>query len=140
MISALRLLAAAVICTGFAGPLGAQTPSYTEMRAYRVSKLSDEQIRELHRRAPLEFEESRRLEAEAERKEAERQSEKARLCADIVYRERNPTDCRMGLITEPVRRHRYSSVQDAYEKLLMGLCVLAQTRAEAIQYGCLPPK
>lgn len=132
---------ASVVVLGFVAmlsPLAAQDrPNYGEMRAHVISKLTDEQIRALHERAPREFEESRRREDERIRRDDEERAERWKKCQDIVFKERNPNQCRFGaLITEPIRQ--YKSVQDAYEKLLMGICLFAQTKAEAVQYGCLP--
>lgn len=113
-------------------------PNYAEMRDYRISQLSDEQIRKLHEDAKREFEESRHREDEAIKNQQIKRERDWQRCKDIVFKERNPYVCQVGIMTEPIRQ--YASVNDAYEKLLMGVCLYAETRAKAIEFGCLPSR
>ena len=90
----------------------------------------------LHVQAKAEFEQSRLREAEQARQDEVRRIESLRRCNDSAFRERYPNTCRFEFILPTIPQYR--SADDAYEYLLMGLCRLVATRAQATEYGCLP--
>lgn len=114
------------------------SPNYMEMRRYIIDHLSDDEIRELHERAKEEFVLSREREQLAKNEYWRRQSEIRAKCEDIVFKERNPLECRPPGIMPAPDWHQYASERDAFERLLMGLCLYATTVEEAKKFGCLP--
>lgn len=76
-------------------PSGEPRASLAAMRAYRISLLTDEEIRERRRLAEAEF---ARLQAEAAARHREYmanyESECRKVNTDVVYRARNPNACK----------------------------------------------
>jgi hypothetical protein len=115
-------------------------PDVSAMRAYRLSQLSDPQIRDLHRSAREEHD---RLQREAKERAAEfwkkHSEECSKASADVAYRARNPEACALPLgwlyIDEPLDGR---SVEEIFENNILGVCNLVWTRRDAKKYECLP--
>lgn len=104
--------------------------SKAEMHRYRVSQLSDQELRVLHEKAVMES-------AMRSAKRAETRALNMERCADPAYRARNRTSCSApitghGLILPSV------SVDAVFDEMLLGVCAYASSRHDARELGCLP--
>ena len=101
-----------------------------EMHRYRVSQLSDQELRVLHERAVIES-------AMRSAKAAESRALNAERCTDPAYRARNRTLCAapvMGLgILMPS-----AGVDAVFDEMVLGLCAYASSRHDAKELDCLP--
>lgn len=109
-------------------------PDYEAMRKYRVSRLTDEQLRDMH--AAAERQHSNLL-AEAQGQEQAawaRISEQVAQCKDPAYRARNNCSGTASYIPEDV-----PGVEAIFESKIVGSCEYVQTVRDARKRGCLPP-
>lgn len=114
-----------------------RAPDYEEMRKHVLSKMSDEQIRSLHEEALVEYERTLQRDRSQQDKDASLAMQRQARCSDIVYKERNPDACRTtGFIFPP--RPTYSSAEQVYEGMIMGVCRTLTSVKEAKSVGCLP--
>lgn len=111
------------------------------MKEHLAKQLTDEQIRELHRKAGvMQVEEAKRIEAESQARQKKRMQTQEQ-CKDVVYRTRNERECQaahstlwMLSVEEPRSR------EQIFEDLLLGLCNFAgPDRKRLLQMNCLPP-
>ncbi len=122
-----------------AGAGESDRPNYEEMRRYVISKLSDEQIRQMHKDSIAEFEEFKRNEKiQAEQREKSQQKIYAKCESDMAYKERHKDECKRPDFVYELPS-RYSSYKQIYEEKIMGICSVARTIADARHFGCLPP-
>lgn len=137
------LAAAGLLLTGVA-QAQAQSPNpglLQAMKEHIAKQLTDEQIRELHRKAGvMQVEETKRIEAESQARQKQRMRTQEQ-CKDVVYRTRNERECQAAhstLWTLSVEGPR--SREQIFEDLLLGLCNFAgQDRKRLLQMNCLPP-
>ena len=107
---------------------------YKEMRAYVLSKLTDEQVREAHRLAQKDYEQNLKMLAKQQAEADVRAQEKWVKCSDIAYRTKNESACMPGY---PVKMEPTSKEQ-FFELRLMKGCMFVSTRQKAKEAGCLP--
>jgi hypothetical protein len=107
--------------------------NYADMRRYIVSKLTDQQIRDLHKLAEQDREQALTESADETQRAQASAAKKAALCADVVYRTRH--DCTPGYHVETPE---VPSVERFFELRLMGVCMFVNKRSEAVEKGCLP--
>jgi hypothetical protein len=114
-------------------------PEVSAMRAYRISQLSDEEIRELHR---LARETHAFLRREAKERADEFWKKYREECGkaldDPAYRVRNPLACNapLGNLDEPLDRR---PVEVIFDHNILGICNFIWTTRDAKKSGCLPP-
>jgi hypothetical protein len=120
-----------------------QTADRRQMRAYRVSKLTDVQLLQFQQRAERDFEkEKERLSEDAKRFWAKR-AEKQQACeSNPVAKLRDPDACNQPL---PIEHERIGKPQPGWEtpeafleNQIMGDCAFMRTVGEAKHAGCLP--
>ena len=119
-----------------------QMPDQSEMRRYILSKLSDEQIRELHSQAQAEVARNIKIaKEEGEQYWDQKRKILARCDQDVAFRTRHPHDCSMPLNQEAIGRPIFgdSNVEIVFERNLLGVCYFARSVYEAKRAGCLPP-
>jgi hypothetical protein len=114
-------------------------PPLSAMRAYRLSKLTDEQLRELHARAESEHDriwQEAKVEGEQFWKKWGDECGKA---ADAAYKARHPEACSLPLtwqmIGKPLDQRTVSQIFEGY---VLGACNLAYRMSDAKRYDCLP--
>jgi hypothetical protein len=126
----------------FAAP-NFREPSAAEMRAFRLSTLTDENLKELHAKAKAEVAAThanmdRMMElgaAEVQARIAECESK----IDDVAYKARHyPNGCPRRSFPHEYTRPRIRSVDEAYEDMIMGGCQRKGTVWEARYAGCLP--
>lgn len=108
-------------------------PTMDEMHRYRLSQLSDDELRAMHAEAVIE---AKRLTEGAKRHAEElasRLEEKAAACRDPAYRARN--DCAPGYIVPSMQA--YYSPDEVFTSMINGPCVFARTWKDAIKRGCI---
>ena len=116
-------------------------PSMSAMRAYRVSRMTDDEIRDARRAAEQEYEnEAARARAEAAAR-VKKFGEQQRLCADLAYKTRNLQGCSWPLnwphLGEPTIEF---TVNQIFELHLLGICAHVRSAREAREEHCLPPR
>lgn len=116
-------------------------PVYSEMRSYRISKLSDSEIRQLHEKSVQDFEKEKREAADQAMKFwAKKRIDLEKCKEDIAYREKNPSNCTLPIMWQSIGEPDHQSPEAIYEIKLMGMCLFVDTVKKARKYGCLPPK
>lgn len=117
-------------------PNGEPRASLASMRAYRISQLSDDEIRHRRKLAEVEF---ARLKAEAAEQYraymANYDSECQKVNTDIVYRARNPSACKE--LSSP-KSYPNKTVDQIFDEYVLEGCDRGYTVSLAIQIGCLP--
>ncbi len=114
-----------------------EKPNYNEMRKHAISRFNDDALKALYKASQDEYERENLKHKEDVKKFWELHSARQNKCAaDVVYRERHPDECAHRPIfpPEPI----FSSVDDVFERKLMGICLLITTVKEAKAIGCLP--
>ena len=105
------------------------------MRQYRISLLTDDEIRKMHADAEHEFQKIQR-DAVDEDKAFWRQYSPARTQSDVAYRMRHSDECRMPLTWQsngkPLDQR---SIEQIFEAKMLGICNLAFTVGQARRYG-----
>jgi hypothetical protein len=113
-------------------------PELRTMREYRVSLMSDDQIRRLNADAVAEVDRLRTMDRETkERAQADRAASIQR-CADVVYRERNPADCRRGPLDLFDLSLPIPTAAQIFEENILGVCRFMNTKQDARINKCLP--
>jgi hypothetical protein len=116
-------------------------PKFSDMRAYRVSKMTDEEIRKAYNDAQ---EESEKLKREAKERAEQRKRdyvETRMLCADKVFETRNLQKCSIpitiigGVIFKP---EITPPVEYLFDGRIMGMCNHVGSMAKAYEYDCVP--
>lgn len=116
-------------------------PVYSEMRSYRISQLSDDEIRRLHERSVQDFEKEKREAADQSMEFwAKKRIELEKCKADIAYREKNPSNCTLPIMWQSIGEPDHQSPESIYEIKLMGMCLFVDSVKKAREYGCLPPR
>jgi hypothetical protein len=114
-----------------------RAPDYQTMRQYRISKLSDDQIRSAYEAAQSAFAQSEAHDEEQRRKDNEESTKRMAKCAsDRAYAERvGWSGCSFGLNTgEPITPSR----EQSYDMIIMGRCMFVNSVRDAKKAGCLP--
>jgi hypothetical protein len=117
---------------------GSRKPDYSQMRAYRMSQLTDADLETLMEEARSDF---AKFSAAAESQRAEQEARnyaKQQACTDWKVKARNPEACRPVLQTAPAFSYGRSSVDEVFEMKVMGMCMYAFTTRFARKYDCLP--
>ncbi len=121
-------------------------PDLQKMRAYRLTGVSDEKLRELYTKAHSEAERLRVV------TEKEKESSRVRLMnelgecntnmSDPAFKARHPNGCNMLPLMlfdgNPV--FRIQTADEIFEDMIIGPCKFAQSNYEAKQMGCLPAR
>jgi hypothetical protein len=119
------------------------------MRAYRVSLLSDDALRQLHERARRSVQQLHDENVEVFRRSIAALNARAADCEahikDVAYRARNPGGCERRFFgsaedayQDAIRGTHVQTVEEAFEALIMGLCESVGSVGEAKISGCLP--
>lgn len=140
-------LVAAIMVAFFFAPSAkemSRAPDSRQMRAYRVSKLSDARLIELRQQAELDFEkEKERLAEDARGFWAERASKQRACESDPAAKLRDPDACNQPLPLEYERIGKplpgSETAAAFFEDRVMGSCAFMKTVGEAKRAGCLPP-
>lgn len=144
------LVACLVLAGGlifFFGPSMKETylkPDSVQMRAYRVSKLSDAQLVALHDKAVQEFEAHKQQQAEEGKKYWAERAERQRTCeANPASKFRNPIGCYepLPLLHEAIGKPAmgWESPEAFFEDEIMGICKYVDSVRKAKEAGCLAP-
>ena len=117
-------------------------PNLKAMRTYRASLMTDEQIRKLNADAIADAARYKKIDLEMREKGFNETAASAQRCADIVYRERNATECSRGMpIGLMLADTRLTPTADQImEEYMLGICRFVHSNAEARLNKCLPPK
>lgn len=135
----------AITVAAIAGGLwfwGGGKPDQWAMRAYLISKLSDDQIRQIHKSAEKDEKEAIRGRQKDLAQQSADRAEQRRKCSDVVYKTRNSWACQLDIIPDQppsMRMYGALSVEEEFELLLMGRCEYVTTVWRAKWLGCLPP-
>ena len=118
-------------------------PNQTAMREYRLSVLTDENLKSLHAEAVEEVKSSHanweRIVGEAVAMRNANVTECRSQMDDMAYMTRNyPKGCPNYISLDGQTRPRIRGVDEAYEARIMGGCESIQTIWEAKFAGCLP--
>ena len=120
-----------------------RAPDKGQIRAYLVSKLSDEQLMKLHNNSVREFEEHKKLQAEEGKKYWAERAKRQQACeANPAAKLRDPHGCSEPLpitfedIGKPLMG--WENPEKVFEHNLIGLCATVRSIREARQAGCLP--
>jgi hypothetical protein len=122
-----------------------ETPSnlVKEIRAYRISQMSDAEIRKLWETA----EEIRQKEEhdlqEERRQRAKQRAETLEKCKDVVFQAREERLCNAARSTFSILNIDMPdprSREAIFEALILGRCNFMNDRRKLIQAKCLPPK
>jgi hypothetical protein len=116
-------------------------PNQAEMRAYVLSRMTDDDIRRARSQAELEYQKAvADAKADAEGFWREKSATLAKCEHDIAFKTRHPTECTLPLtwmtIGQPLSSQQ--SVEVIFERNLMGICFAAPTIRYAKEFGCLP--
>ncbi|WP_230164890.1 hypothetical protein [Roseomonas sp. CECT 9278] len=137
---AFGLAAAGVVVIGLF-VLAGNSPraDYNTMRAFAVSRLSDEDLRRFDAQARAEYAAEYAAALEQHRASLRQQSADRARCDDVAFRTRSPAACTMSfgemMPFDPI----ISSVAMRIEMQIMGVCGLGPfTVREARRLGCLP--
>jgi hypothetical protein len=142
-----QVLVVAVVVVAGATPFVIQyvkeqeSPNYSLMRAHRVSKFTDDQIRDIHAQAKAHFDEAKSsIESDAEKFWKEKSEDIRRCNDDIAFKTKNPSACTLPLTWELIGKMPpgSKSVEEVFERELMGICHYASTIREAKEWDCLP--
>ena len=136
------LVLAVVVALG--GCSKEEAPSAEEMRAYRLSVLSDTDLIDLQTRA-RDLAAQRRSKQEDANVRAQKQAldDWARCDNDLVYKVRNENACRTAgaRITQSIANpEKGPSDERVFEELILGQCAFVRTKGEAKKLGCLPAR
>jgi hypothetical protein len=139
LVGLLTISVVAAVLVGYAVPNLAK-PNSAEMREFRLSKFTDEGLRELHSKMQAADDE-RRAANEKVVKEAEAAvyasiAECSAKIDDPAYRARHPEGCPRP--PSPMRPMRERTTDEAVEQAVMGRCGFVSTVWEARHAGCLP--
>ena len=104
------------------------------MRAHIVNSLSDEQIRSLHIEAEKQLQAIMESQQKAEEELWVQYAENSARCKDIAFSTKNPGACKIPFYLP----ESTGSVEEIFERNLMGVCNFAKTVNEAKKFGCLP--
>jgi hypothetical protein len=120
-----------------------QAPESYKMRAYVLSRLSDQQVIDLHEKAARDFEEHKRKQAEEGKQFWEGLRQQQVACeSNPAAKLRDPNHCLMPLPLgyEDVGKPSYGweTADKFFEAYVMGRCIYASTVHEAKSLGCLP--
>lgn len=141
VLSTLAIVAVAASPFAYQFAMEQKEPNPYLMRRHVVSNLSEEQIRDIHEHSRLRFEKMKaEIEVDAEefwRKKAESQK---KCQADIAFRTKNPRECSLPLTWQQIGQlpPGWRSVEEVFEREIMGMCNYAQTIREAKKWKCLP--
>ena len=108
------------------------------MRAHIVNSLSDEQIRSLHIEAEKQLQAIMESQQKAEEDLWKQHAENSARCKDIAFSTKNPGACKIPFYFPETTWPGYGSVEEIFERNLMGMCNFAKTVNEAKKFGCLP--
>ncbi|MGL3210742.1 hypothetical protein [Bradyrhizobium sp. BR 1433] len=115
-------------------------PELSAMRAYRVSLMSDEQIRQLRADAVTEEANLKRSDKVMRDKAWQEIGQRQQRCNDLVYRMRNANECSrgipLGLMYDAAGLT--PSVDQVFEEALLGVCRFVRTKQDARINKCLP--
>lgn len=119
-----------------------EKPDWAKMRAYRMSRLTDAQLLELHKRA---IEESANQKTIADDQDktfwAERSKASAECEANPATKLRDPDHCNppipLGMLSGG-NQVFVVSPGDLFEQYVMGSCLMVRSVREARKYNCLP--
>jgi hypothetical protein len=140
LVSLLTIIVVAAVIVGYAAPNLAK-PNSAEMREFRLSKFTDEGLRELHSKVQAAEDERRaaneKVVSEAEAAVYARIAEcSAKIDDPAAYRARHPEGCPRP--PSPMRPMRERTTDEAVEQVVMGRCGFVSTVWEARHAGCLP--
>jgi len=113
------------------------------MRAYRLSRMTDEQVIQLHQDSVREFEEHKRQQAEAGKKFWADREERRRACeSNPAAKLRDPNHCFefLPLTIEDIGKPLmgWETPDKFFENSLTEFCQLADSVHKAKRIGCLP--
>lgn len=122
--------------------------SIDEIRSYRISKMSDQEIREAWEKSALMHSQQSNRKTEFVESLARERSEMLEKCSDLVYRERNPSKCRSPRPLVPVTDmeqaefHHSRTRESFYLEAIVGFCFYAdkEDRDMLLKYDCIPTK
>lgn len=138
LVSLLTIIVAAAL-VGYAVPNLAK-PNTAEMREFRLSKYTDEGLRELHSKVQASDDERRaaneKVVNEAESAVYSTIVECSAKIDDPANRARHPEGCPRP--PSPMRPLREQTTDEAVEQVVMGRCGFVSTVWEARHAGCLP--
>lgn len=139
LVTLLTIIVVAAVLVGYAVPNLAK-PNSAEMREYRLSKFTDEGLRELHSKVQAAEDERRaanqKVVTEAESAVYASIAECDAKIDDPAYRARHPEGCPRP--PSPMRPIRERTTDEAVEQVVMGPCGFVSTVWEARYAGCLP--
>jgi hypothetical protein len=129
---------AALVGAGFliVGPIirdMSEAPDGQKMRAYRLTKLSDQRVIELHDQAAREFEQAKQASAEEGKKFWEERERRRHACeSDPAAKLRDPNHCfePLPIGFEEIGKPPYGwSTERFFEDSILGICEFANLRA-----------
>ncbi len=120
-------------------------PDIREMRAFLISRMTDDQLRAAYKEAAAEAE--KRQQATAAYKETARAEMNADIAAcdtkmnDAAYKARHPEGCNRlpQLLFDEHPAFRTQSTDEVFDEMIIGTCAFANTVYKARTSGCLLP-
>jgi hypothetical protein len=120
-------------------------PDISEMRAFLISHMTDDQLRAVHQMAADEaVKRQRATDAYKETSRAELNADIASCdskMADVAYKARHPEGCNRlpQFLFDDHPAFRNQSTDEVFEEMIIGTCEFAKSVYEARRRGCLPP-
>jgi hypothetical protein len=120
-----------------------RVPDRQQMRAYRISRLSDQQLISLHEKSVQDFEQHKQLQAEDGKKYWTERAQRQQACeSNPAAKLRDPRGCYEPLPIEYEAIGKplvgWESPEKFFEDKIMGVCPVMKSVREAKQAGCLP--
>lgn len=116
-------------------------PSLADMRAYRISIATDDQIRQWQEEARVESAKQSALFHVGKAQAREEDGARLGRCQETVYRLRHGTECAGPLLPFSNYQEVYVQTPEAlFEERLVGSCSFARTREDARRRRCMPPE
>jgi len=134
------LAGAGVAVIGFVVLFGkSPNADYAAMRAFAVSRLSDDDLRRFNAQARAEYSAEYAIGAEQHRAWLRQRAEDRTRCDDVAFRTRSPAACTMSFAEIMPFDPIMPTVEVRVEMKIMGVCGLGPfTVREARRLGCLP--
>jgi hypothetical protein len=118
-----------------------QPSDLAAMRLYRISQLTDDEIRKMRADAEVEFKKIRQEAAEEGNEFWRKYSQEcAKTQSDVAYRVRHPEECHLPLTWQGIGKPlNEMSVEQIFQANILGICNFAFTVRDARKSHCIPP-
>jgi len=125
-------------------PEDRKKPDWQEMRSFRISKMTDQQIRDLRAKAETQYQQDVEDQKEMATRFWKEWSALQLKCTDVVFQSRNKAECEQPLPLDSATMGQlpsyHQTAEEMFETSVMGPCDVAETVSRAREWGCLPKR